>query len=443
LSQSGDSKILIELALTGGALCLLIFLSIIESAYESLSEVSLRLMMSDRERGPNEVFLRELILHRRRFELMLILGTQLSIALVAILVLDLGRRAGLPQPLLVTFVVAFVTVVLFRLLVPRMLAQNQPEEVLWRLLPFFKPFYRLSSAFVAPIANALGKMRKEEHEPASEEEEAEEAMEEIQAFIDVGEEEGIIEESEGELIQSIVEFSDTTVDEVMRPRPQIVAIEASATVADARNLIIESKYSRIPVYRGQIDNIEGVIYVRDLLAFLEPDNTSSPVTEVMRPAYFVPETKSIAALLEEMQKAKVQMAIVIDEYGGLAGLVTIEDIIEEIVGEIEDEDRTISEPEITKMDDGSYLVDGGTEIEKVELIFDKELEAHEFTTVAGLVINELGHLPAVGEKLRFNGLEFEVADADNRRINKVKLQLTAVDNNADAVSASGEKEHDG
>jgi putative hemolysin len=143
----------------------------------------------------------------------------------------------------------------------------------------------------------------------------------------------------------------------------------------------------------------------------------------MRPAYFVPESKSIAELLEEMQKAKVQIAMVIDEYGGVAGLVTIEDIIEEILGEIEDEDRVNPGDEILKAEDGSYLVDGSTEIRKVELLYDKEVEADDFTTVAGLIISELGHMPAVGEKLEFKGLQFEVLDADRKRVNRVRLRV--------------------
>jgi len=141
----------------------------------------------------------------------------------------------------------------------------------------------------------------------------------------------------------------------------------------------------------------------------------------MRPAYFVPESKPIRELLEEMQKVKVQIAMVIDEYGGLAGLVTIEDIIEEILGEIEDEDVATASDEIIQSDDGSYLVDGSVEIRRIELLFDRELEADDFTTLAGLVISELGHVPGVGEKLDFKGLRFEVIEADNKRVNRIRL----------------------
>lgn len=414
---------LIELATTGFVLLVLVFLSTIESAYESLSEVSLRVMISEREESPRRArFFRELMEHRRRFELMLILGTQLSIAAIAILLADVFMGAEVGAPLILAFVASFIVVVLFRQLVPRLLAQNNPEDVFWGLLPVFQVFYLSLSVLVTPVSQLLNRMRKAEPEEEIAEGEADETKDEIQAFIDVGEEEGIIEESEGELFQSIIEFSDTRVDKIMRPRPQIVAIEASSTIGEARRLIVEAKHSRIPVYRDQIDNIEGVVYVRDLLALCDEDQQSLPITGCMRPAYFVPESKSVRELLEDMQKAKVQIAMVIDEYGGVAGLVTLEDIVEEFLGETEDLDEAATVGEIFQAKDGSYLIDGSVEIRRVELLYDTEVEADDFKTIAGLIIRELGHVPAVGEKLDFKGLEFEVIDADGKRVNRVKLR---------------------
>jgi len=412
-----------ELIVAALVLAILVFLSTIESAYESLSEVSLRMMIGESEdTSRRERFFRELMKHRRRFELMLILGTQLSIAAIAILLADVFMEAGVRAPLILAFVAALVVVVLFRQLVPRLLAQNHPDDVFWALLPPFRIFYLFFSVLVAPVTHLLNRMRKPEPQDDVAEEEEDETKDEIQAFIDVGEEEGIIEESEGELIQSIIEFSDTRVDQVMKPRPQIVAIDSSATIGDARRLIIESKHSRIPVFRDQIDQIEGVVYVRDLLAFCDENKSTMPVTRCMRPAYFVPESKSIRELLEDMQKARVQIAMVINEYGGVAGLVTLEDIIEEILGEIEDEDETAPVGDIVESPDGSYLIDGGVEIRRIELLYDTEVEADDFTTVAGLIINELGHMPVIGETLAFKGLRFEVVDADNKRVNRVCLR---------------------
>src|ERR1043166_3285438 len=188
-------------------------------------------------------------------------------------------------------------------------------------------------------------------------------------------------------------------------------------------IILESKYSRLPVYRDQMDNVEGIIYGRDLLLCWAGGNEDENIMSLVPPVYFVPETKPVADLLEEMQKAHVQLAMVIDEYGGVCGLVTVEDILEEIVGEIADEDIAGEElEEIVQAPDGSYIVSGSSEIGKIERIFDMEIEDDDFTTIAGLVINEQGKVPDVGECLNIRGLEVEVLDADERRINRLRVK---------------------
>jgi putative hemolysin len=412
-----------ELLLTGAAVVVLVFLSIIKTAYESLSEVSLRVLLNEREASRRARFFRELLENRQQFELILILGTQLSIACITILLTDIILTSEVRSPLLLAFVTIFAVILAFRQFVPRLIVQNRPETALLLLLPPFQVIYRILTVFVAPINAVLEKLKTEElEEPLTEAEEEEETMQEVQAFIDVAEEEGIIEEAEGELIQSVLEFGDTLVGEVMRPRPLIAAIPITATVEDARRLIMEVKYSRLPVYRDNIDHIEGLVYVRDLLAFFETEKKDALVSECMRPVYSVPETKPIAELLQEMQRAKVQMAIVIDEYGGVAGLVTVEDIIEEVMGEIEDEDRAHIDVEIKPTEDGSYLLEGSTEIKIVEDLFAKEIAADDFTTIAGLIINVMNRVPVEGEKLEFKGLEFEVLESDGQRVNKVRLR---------------------
>ena len=209
----------------------------------------------------------------------------------------------------------------------------------------------------------------------------------------------------------------------MTPRPDIVAVPETATVKEARDIILESKYSRLPVYRDQMDNVEGIIYVRDLLCCWAEGREEESIRPLVRTVYFIPETKPVADLLEEMQKAHVQLSMVIDEYGGVCGLVTVEDILEEIVGEIEDEDIAGEElEEIVEGPDGFYEVSGSTEIGKIERLFDLEIAADDFTTIAGLVINEQGKVPAVGERLTIRGLEVEVVEADERRISRVRVK---------------------
>jgi len=204
--------------------------------------------------------------------------------------------------------------------------------------------------------------------------------------------------------------------------------------------MVTSKFSRLPVYKGH-DEIEGVVYVRDVLTAWADGRDTDPVTSIMRPAYFVPEVKPVADLLEEMRKSKVQIALVIDEWGTVAGLVTIEDLLEEIVGEIEDEDEDDISVDVEIVDeaDGAMLVKGSTEIRKLELHYNTELANDDFTTVAGLIINELGHLPTAGERLKFKGLEFEVLEADHRRVNLVRSRrLPEPASNTQSESASSE-----
>ncbi len=426
-----------ELLLTGAAVVVLVFLSIIKTAYESLSEVSLRVMLNEREASRRARFFRELLENRQQFDLILILGTQLSIACITIFLTDIIIQSEVRSPLLLAFMTIFAVILAFRQFVPRLIVQNRPERVLLLLLPPFQIIYRVLTVFVAPINAVLEKLKTEELEASlTEAQEEEETMQEVQAFIDVAEEEGIIEEAEGELIQSVLEFGDTLVGEVMRPRPLIAAISITATIEDARRLIMELKYSRLPVYRDNIDQIEGLIYVRDLLAFCEPEKKDALVSECMRPVHSVPETKPIAELLQEMQRAKVQMAIVIDEYGGVAGLVTVEDIIEEVMGEIEDEDRAHIDVEIKPTEDGSYELEGSTEVRIVEDLFDKEVAADDFTTIAGLIINVMNRVPVEGEKLEFKGLEFEILESDGQRVNKVRLRATASQDAGESEAAS-------
>ena len=212
----------------------------------------------------------------------------------------------------------------------------------------------------------------------------------------------------------------------MTPRTDIVALPLTATVREARDRMVESKYSRLPVYRDQIDSIVGIIYVRDLLQCWVEGRENESIEPLLRHAYFVPETKAIAELLQEMKKAHVQMALVIDEYGGVAGLVTLEDILEEIHGEIEDEDIEGEETAEIVETDGYYEVAGSTEVGKIEELFEMEIEPDDFTTIAGLVISESGRVPQTGARLNLRGLDVEVLEADERRIGRLRLRRSEI-----------------
>lgn len=429
-----------ELPLTGIALVVLVVVATAKSALDQLSDFSLRLMASENANTPRAGFIRSIIDQYPSFSFTLTFGIHLSIASLAILITSLAFKINTSRFLLIAFAAMVVTLVIFRLVVPLLLTQNDPARMLlWLRLPL-KMIYPALSVIALPIYRSLrGLQREEIAETQTTQEEEDNNESELQALLDVGEEEGIIEEEEGEMIQSIIRFSDRTAGEVMTTRTKIIAVASETSLEDVRDLMIESKYSRLPVYKEQIDHIEGVIYVRDLLGYWASGETSKTALQLARPTYFVPVSKPTDELLREMQKAKVQMAMVIDEYGGIAGLITLEDLLEEIVGEIEDEDEPepqATEAEVISEDDGSYTVLGAVEIGKIERLFDQELAADDFTTVAGLVINQLGHLPVVGEVAEFHDLRFEVLEADERRISRVRITQTSPPEFVEEATAS-------
>jgi CBS domain containing-hemolysin-like protein len=416
-----------ELVLTGIFLLMLVVTATAKTALDELSDVALRRLASDTLARHGE-FWHAINENYQEFRFTLTFGLHIAIASIAILINSISLKIYPAHFLLVSFGGMLLTVILFRQILPHALAQNDPERTLLFLRPLILLILPVLAILARPIFRGLSRLHRGPETITlniTEVEKVETDESELQAFLDVGEEEGIIEESEGELIQSVIRFSDRTAVEVMTPRTKIVAIEAGATLESVRDAMIESKYSRLPVYRNQIDHIEGVIYVRDLLKHWARGEMDLRAEEIARPTYFIPETKPIDELLPEMQKAKTPMAIVIDEYGGIAGLVTIEDMIEEIVGEIEDED----EPEPQEAD-ADILTESGdrcvargeVEVAKIERLFGTELSTDDFTTVAGLVINELGHLPAAGETVAFRGLRFEVLEADERRVSRVKIE---------------------
>jgi CBS domain containing-hemolysin-like protein len=242
--------------------------------------------------------------------------------------------------------------------------------------------------------------------------------EDIQSIIDVGEEEGVIDQEEHEMIHGVFELKQAVVREVMVPRPD--------KIKDIVDLIISKGHSRIPIFEGKIDNVVGIIYAKDLLKFWGKDEEAIPLEEVMRQPYFIPETKRLGELLREFRMKRVHMAIVVDEYGGLSGLVTIEDLIEEVFGEIEDEYDQRVEGRIIRLGDGSISVDAKLEIEELETFFDVEIEKGNFETVGGFIFHLLGRVPKAGERVDFGDLIMTVESTDGRRIERVKIARSRV-----------------
>lgn len=428
------------------ALLLLVLLSVlatVDMAFGQLSDVGLRRLITgadERLKVRSSAFLKQVLENRPRFSFAISATIQILLVALAVLVTSISLTLFQDRRyVLVGLLTGLILAGIFRQLLPLFISTRDPEGTLLFLLPVIRPLLPLMAFAADPFHKLFDRSRKKELETEkSEDDEELDSVDDIQALIDVGEAEGILEEEEGELIHSILEFGDTRVSEVMTPRPDIVAVPVETSVREARDVMIESKYSRLPVYRQQIDNVEGLIYVRDLLERWAADDVDGPVAPLVRTVYFVPETKPVAELLEEMQKAHVQLSMVIDEYGGVSGLVTVEDILEEIVGEIEDEDIGGEElNDIVGGDDGWYEVQGPTEIGKIERLFEMEIEADDFTTIAGLVISASGKVPQKGEQLTFRGLDVEVLEADERRIGLLRVRKAEVeDANADDNAAS-------
>jgi len=256
---------------------------------------------------------------------------------------------------------------------------------------------------------------------AHSEEQPESQAEAVDALIEAGQEEGILDESNRDLIQSAVEFGEKTVREAMKPRPEIVAVPANTTVEQFVELLRKKPFSRVPVYEGTIHNIKGIVYAQDVLQVPDAEAAARTVDTLMRKdVYFVPESKLVSDLLREMQKNNIRMAIVVDEYGGVAGLVTIEDLVEEIVGEIGDEH---DKSEIVRESDRSYVVPGNMDVDRLDELLGVRPEGKESTTVAGLVSEVAGRIPSRGEVIEEDGLRFEVLDSTERKVERVRVSL--------------------
>jgi CBS domain containing-hemolysin-like protein len=421
----------IELAISFILLLVLTFLASVDMSFGQLSDIGLRRLAAEAEEHPNArhaPFLKQILENRARFSFTLSAAIQILLVIFTVLVTFIALQwlSTNIWSLFIALAIGLVLAGIFRQFIPRLISLRNPEEKFLYFLPWLRPFYKALAFAAEPWHRSFDRWRtQEETEDTGDDEEDDDNEDDIEALIDVGEAEGILEEEERELIQSAIEFGDTSVGEVMTPRTGIVALPKTATVRDARTLIIESKHSRLPVYRDQIDNVEGIVYLRDLLPSLSMGTADTPIAPFIRPFYAVPETKPLAELLAEMQKAHVYMAIVIDEYGGVAGLITVEDILEEIVGEIEDEDISGEQTkQITPAGDGAYEVLGAVEIGKIEKLFSMEIATDDFTTIAGFVIAQKGSVPNQGEHLSFHGLDVEVLDADERRISRLRLRRT-------------------
>ncbi len=337
---------------------------------------------------------------------------------------------GIGQGVISGFSIVIITVIMsyFSLvlgeLVPKRIAMQVPEKVSFKVIGILlfiaavtKPFVRMLSFSTNLIVRLFGFDPNASQKLVTEEE--------IRMLVDVGGERGVIEEVQKEMINNIFEFDDIDVGDIMTHRTNIYAVEAEDTLEDVVKIAIEEGYSRIPVYEEDPDNIIGIVYIKDLLKYIGNQlPTGHTIKSILRKAYYIPETKRCGELFKEMTASHVQMAIVVDEYGGTAGLVTMEDLLEAIVGNIQDEYDNESE-EISKIDESTFTIDGITAIDEVEDLVGTAIPEGDYDTLAGFVISLLGFLPQDGEMnvVEYQNLRFTVMNVEDRRIDKVKVEI--------------------
>ena len=394
--------------------CVAVYLGAIEAAFSALMRLSLRLV-AERSGRPDALgqYLDDPLLLFMPVRLLLGLVTAGATALLA-------RGVGIVGADSLTWIIVSIVafVVVCEMLLPLAIVGRDPERMLEILLPTFAPVARALGPITRLIARTVASSKRAQT-IAQVEEAREDAREVATTYLDAGEQEGIIEGEERRLLQSIVDFGDTLVREVMTPRPDIVAIRDTATIGDLRALFREQEYSRFPVFKDSLDNIAGFVFVKDLVLLDIADNDRS-ITSLLRPALVVPETKRVPELLKMFQRQQAQCAIVVDEYGGTAGLVTAEDLLEEIVGEIRDEYDVESEP-IVDEGNGTFLFSGKVDIDEVVQRLRVPIQREGFETVGGFLLSHIGRVPGVGERFEIDGLTVEVVDAERRRINKVRI----------------------
>jgi putative hemolysin len=392
-----------------------VYLGTIEAAFSALMRLSLRLV-AERSDRPNALgaYLDDplLLFVPVRFLLGVVTG-----GATAVLARGIGVDGAHTMALVVLSVAVFVIVC--ELLVPLAIVVRDPEHILEILLPSFGPIAKALGPLSRRIARTVPAAKREAPGSPTPDEAAQEANEVAKAYIESAEQEGIIEGEERRLLQSIVDFGDTLVREVMTPRPDIVAIREEATIGGLRELFREQEYSRFPVFKESLDNIAGFVFIKDLV-LLDASDAARPIKGLVRPAVVVPETKRVPELLKQFQRQQTQCAIVVDEYGGTAGLVTIEDLLEEIVGEIRDEYDVESEP-VVEEGNGRFVFSGKVDIDEVVQRLNVQIERMGFETVGGYLMSHLGRVPAVGERFDVDGLSIEVLDAERRRVNKVRI----------------------
>jgi putative hemolysin len=364
-----------------------------------------------------------LLMHERdRLHSTLLLAENFFIVLTAVLgmVISVNLIPRIPLAMAVTVLIVTLAIVFFAKLAPKGIACRNPD----RFALFVSAPLQLVMRFLSPLSRSLAATADliAGSGPQGMSCTAVVTEEDIKALINLGEERGSLKEEEKELLHKVFEFGDTLASEAMRPRTEIVSVPSSVTLQEVLTLVSEFGYSRYPVIEDTVDTVIGILYIKDILVAMASGEVKREdgIQRFIRPAYFIPENKRVSELLSEMQRDHFQIAIVIDEYGGTAGLVTLEDLIEEIVGSIHDE-LEAGDKDVQIVDEKNFVVSGQSALDEVNEMLDTNLQSTDFNTLGGFVFGLFGRMPKVGEQLRYRNLKLEVLELEGRKISKVKI----------------------
>ncbi|MEM9594177.1 MAG: hemolysin family protein [Acidobacteriota bacterium] len=421
-----------------GALAVILPLAVLMALLSTLLERSGHIRLSHWAENAGDR-LRELFASRRRFEAFRFLVTLLSHTMPAALVFVLWAALSDLAPPTQAPWLALAGAIL--LLVPlewlaRYLVRVHAERALEILTPVYRVLYGLLRPSIFVLAPFVSFVRRDDDDDEDDDDASED---EIDAYIDVGRREGILEPEEEELVRSIVDFGDTQVKSVMTPRVEIVSAAADSDPETLAAKFFESKHSRLPLFRDSIDQIAGILHIRDLFEAIHAGRKVEPL-EICQQPHYVPENKPLPVLLQELQQQGLQMAIVVDEYGGVAGLVTVEDLVEEIVGDIRDEHEEHAENG-EALSGGGWRLSGRAHLEDLEDLTGADLDVGDlpYETLSGLICGELGYVPKATESLERYGLTFTVEEADERRVTLVTVAHAAAVPESVELAAAGEE----
>jgi CBS domain containing-hemolysin-like protein len=397
------------------------FFSSSETAVTSVNKIKIRALAKEGDKRAETV--QELLDKPRKFlNMVLIMNNIVNISATALLTSLVTRRFG-GDGTAVTIATAIMTVVIiiFGEILPKTMANMDSENMALRyakllkgLVTFLTPLIAVMNAVTSVILRLLGKKPDLDDSQITEDE--------LRTYVEVSHEEGVIENDEKQMIDNVVDFGDSIAKDVMVPRLDMSTVSDDVSYEELLNAFSEDKFSRLPVYHENIDNIIGIIYLKDIAFFRGEDKTFN-MKKYLRPAHFTYEFKKTSELMREMRRASVSMCVVLDEYGTVSGLITLEDLLEEIVGEIRDEYDTDEVDDIIKLNDYEYMVEGGTKLEDFNEVFGTDYNSEDYDSIAGQVIDLFEHIPSKGEMVKDGNLTFAVAAVEHRRIEKIRVRV--------------------